>query len=52
MAFYNGAVLTHTIEPTFQSRTRTEFRINKEGLYFTNWRLVDMGVYIQLNYQD
>lgn len=45
MAFYNGAVLTHTIEPTFQSRTRTEFRINKEGLYFTNWRLVDMGVY-------
>lgn len=46
MAFYNGAVLTHTIEPTFHNgSTRTEFRINKDGLYFTNWRLVDVGAY-------
>lgn len=43
MSFYNGAVLTHTIEPTFHTNSRTEFRINKEGLYFTNWRLVDVG---------
>jgi hypothetical protein len=45
MAFYNASVTTKIIDPQFhQSLYRDEMRIQEEGLYGTNMRILNLGV--------
>jgi hypothetical protein len=42
--FYNGNVKTHVLEPVHMTSKRCEFRVDKKGLFMSNWRLCDVGI--------
>ena len=45
MAFYTNTVATKIIDPQFnQSKYRSEFRIQEEGLYASNMRVLNLGL--------
>lgn len=46
MAYYTSQVKTWTIDPTFHTRQRSEFRLPAESLFLPNLRLLNIGVYV------
>ena len=49
MTFYTNAVKTWTIDPVFnQSKVRSEFRIEANNLYASTFRLLNVGVTVDV----
>lgn len=46
MAYYTSQVKTWTIDPTFHTRQRSEFRLPSESLFLPTLRLLNIGVFV------
>lgn len=53
MTFYTQSITTEIIDPVFhQGNYRDEFRIVKDGLYLTNMRIHNLGLYGNIDAND